>query len=145
MHQFHIPQYTIQNRNVHISVLNGVLWDMRQLHCGICEFGLLDSPYAYVVNCWCLCVHNNVTERQLHVMTSQSQEGLSFNMHLNNTTFYSEMVMSSWWPLHGLLFWYPTMLSSHCNKIWSAPVDEIYGCRWNRRVCVLQIGCSDLT
>ena len=24
----YIPQYTIQNRNVHISVLNGALWDM---------------------------------------------------------------------------------------------------------------------
>ena len=27
MHQFHIPQCTIQNRNVHISVLNGALWE----------------------------------------------------------------------------------------------------------------------
>ena len=40
MHLFHIPQYT-QNRNVHISVLNGVVWDMGQVHCGICETGLL--------------------------------------------------------------------------------------------------------
>ena len=39
----HIPQYTIQNRNVHISVLNDVLWDMGQVHCGICELGLLLS------------------------------------------------------------------------------------------------------
>ena len=41
MHQSHIPQCTIQNRNVHISVLNGAMWDMGQVHCGICEFGLL--------------------------------------------------------------------------------------------------------
>ena len=41
MHLFHIPQCTIQNRNVHISVLNGALWDMEQVHCGICEIGLL--------------------------------------------------------------------------------------------------------
>ena len=40
MHLFHIPQCTIQNRNVHISVLNDALWDMEQMHCGICEFGL---------------------------------------------------------------------------------------------------------
>ena len=33
----HIPQCTIQNRNVHISVLNGVLWDMGQPCCGIWE------------------------------------------------------------------------------------------------------------
>ena len=43
MHLSHIPQCTIQNRNVHISVLNGALWDMKQEHCGICEIGLLDD------------------------------------------------------------------------------------------------------
>ena len=41
MHLFHIPQCTIQNRNVTISVLNGALWDMEQVHGGICEIGLL--------------------------------------------------------------------------------------------------------
>ena len=35
MHLFHIPQCSIQNRNVHISVLNGALWDMEQVHSGI--------------------------------------------------------------------------------------------------------------
>ena len=38
LHLSHIPQYTIQNRHVHISVLNCALWDMGQAHCGICEF-----------------------------------------------------------------------------------------------------------
>ena len=32
---------TIQNRNVHISGLNGALWDMGEVRCGICEIGLL--------------------------------------------------------------------------------------------------------
>ena len=41
MHLFHIPQCTIQNRNVHISVLNSALWDMEQVHSGICELGQL--------------------------------------------------------------------------------------------------------
>ena len=41
MHLFHIPQCPIQNRNVHISVLNGALWDMEQVHSGICEIGQL--------------------------------------------------------------------------------------------------------
>ena len=36
-----IPQCTIQNRNMHISVLNGALWDVAQVHCGICAIGLL--------------------------------------------------------------------------------------------------------
>ena len=35
------PQYTIQNINVHCSVLNGALCDMGRKHCGISEFGLL--------------------------------------------------------------------------------------------------------
>ena len=41
MHQSYIPQCTIQNRNMHICVLNGVLWDMGQVHSWICETGLL--------------------------------------------------------------------------------------------------------
>ena len=41
MHLSHIPQYTILNRNMHISAKNGALWDMRQVHDGICEIGLL--------------------------------------------------------------------------------------------------------
>ena len=31
---------TMRNRNVHISILNGVLWDMELVHCGICEIAL---------------------------------------------------------------------------------------------------------
>ena len=30
-------QENIQNRSVHISLLNGALWDMEQAYCGICE------------------------------------------------------------------------------------------------------------
>ena len=40
MHLFHIPQCSIQNKNVHISVLNGALWYMEQVRSGICELGL---------------------------------------------------------------------------------------------------------
>ena len=44
----HIPQCTVphstfQNRNVHISVLDGALWDVGQVHCGICEICLLTT------------------------------------------------------------------------------------------------------
>ena len=42
MHLFHIPQCSIQNINVHISVLNGALWDMEQEHSGICEISHYD-------------------------------------------------------------------------------------------------------
>ena len=37
MHQSHIPQCNIQNRNAHISVVNVALWDMEKVQCGICE------------------------------------------------------------------------------------------------------------
>ena len=42
MHLFDIPQCFIQNRNVHIFVLNGALWNIEQAHSGICEIGLFD-------------------------------------------------------------------------------------------------------
>ena len=41
MHLFHIPRCTIQNRNVHISVLNVALWDMKLVDCEISEVSLL--------------------------------------------------------------------------------------------------------
>ena len=41
MQLFHIPQCSIQNGNVHISILNGAWWDIEQVHFGICEIGLL--------------------------------------------------------------------------------------------------------
>ena len=37
MHLFHIPQCIIQNRNVHISDLNGALWGMEEVHCETCK------------------------------------------------------------------------------------------------------------
>ena len=40
MHLLHIPQCSIQNRYVHISVLNGALWDMKQVHSGIFQIGI---------------------------------------------------------------------------------------------------------
>ena len=47
MHLFHIPQCNIQNRNVHIAVLNVALWDIAHGHCGICETGLLSCCVQY--------------------------------------------------------------------------------------------------
>ena len=40
MHLFYIPQRTNHNRHVHISVLNGALWDIKLVHYGIYETGL---------------------------------------------------------------------------------------------------------
>ena len=49
MHLFYIPQCTIQNRNVHISVLNDALWDMEQVYFGIYELGQLPPDEAQVL------------------------------------------------------------------------------------------------
>ena len=43
MQLFQIPECSIQNRNVHIFVLNGALLDMEQVHFGVYEIVLL--PY----------------------------------------------------------------------------------------------------
>ena len=45
MHLFHIPQSSIQDRNVHISVLNGGLWDMEQMNFGIVKLSYFDDKY----------------------------------------------------------------------------------------------------
>ena len=45
MHLSQIPQHTIQNRYVYISVLNGLSWDMRQLFGGIYEIGHLNRIF----------------------------------------------------------------------------------------------------
>ena len=42
MHLFHIPQCTNQNRNVCISALICALWDMEQVHYGICDIVSID-------------------------------------------------------------------------------------------------------
>ena len=53
---FYIPQCTMRNRNVHISILNGVLWDMELVHCGICEIALL----IWLVSSYLICNVNSV-------------------------------------------------------------------------------------
>ena len=60
------PKYTIQNINVHIFALNGVLWDMGQMHFGICEIGLLVSPIIF----W---IQRNVEYAQVESCLEQMQ------------------------------------------------------------------------
>ena len=56
MYLFYIPQCTMWNRNVHISILNGVLWDMKLVHRGICEIALL----VWLVSSYLSCNVNSV-------------------------------------------------------------------------------------
>ena len=59
IHKFPVPypQCIIQNSHVHISVLNGALWDMGQVHCGIfkieimwsqCLTTFMTPPFSFV-------------------------------------------------------------------------------------------------
>ena len=59
-----IPQCTIQNRNVHISVLKSVLWDMEQVHCRICELDQL-----YLMEMW-LKFRHYIQENHMGVIFS---------------------------------------------------------------------------
>ena len=47
-----VPQCTIRNRNVHISVQNGTLWDMKQVHCGSCEISLWCQKHTVLLIMW---------------------------------------------------------------------------------------------
>ena len=48
MHLFHIPQHTIRSRNVHISVQNGALWDMRQPLWFFCDSNFENLCFRYI-------------------------------------------------------------------------------------------------
>ena len=70
MHLFHIPQCTIQNRNVYISVLYSALWDLEQVHWGICEIVLLSRchwsktiPTPHLVTLKKIMLQSNQTQQ----------------------------------------------------------------------------------
>ena len=52
MHLSHIPELTVENMNVHISILTGVMWDTEQVNYGICEIGLWWDHESFVL--WAL-------------------------------------------------------------------------------------------
>ena len=55
----HVTQCSIQKRNVPISVLNGVLWDVEQVHSGICELGDLSSNELQRFYCLTVSQHGS--------------------------------------------------------------------------------------
>ena len=57
MHLFHIPQCSIQNRNVHISVVNGALLGVEQVHSGICETVYRAKTYVIPSKGLGICVY----------------------------------------------------------------------------------------
>ena len=47
-----IPQCTSENKNMHISVLNGALWEMAQVYYGIWKICLLIKHHCLLKNCF---------------------------------------------------------------------------------------------
>ena len=64
---FRIPQCTNQTRDVHISILNGALWDIEQVHYGICENIIL-------------CMFLHMPSRSIHRPTQK-------RLHYHNTNW----------------------------------------------------------
>ena len=77
MHLFHIPQCTIQNRNVHISVLNGVLCDINKSHNTPVPYPTMDhseQKYAHFCSEWCIVGYGAGAlwvHALLHMITNQ--------------------------------------------------------------------------
>ena len=87
MHLLHIPQCSIQNKNAHISVLNGALWDMERGHSGICEIGIFE-----VLTMACANMTTTPTEKN----TSRiAQNGLHFADDISKRIFLNENIWNS--------------------------------------------------
>ena len=82
MHLFYIPQSSIQNRNLHIHVLNGALWGMEQVHAGICEIGLLSDSLWWQRNS--LKPYTSLIAHPLDIKYShQSHDAVKQHCYLN--------------------------------------------------------------
>ena len=75
-HLFHIPQCPIQNRNEHISVLNGTLWDMKLVYSGICKNCLFGVQKYLCLQCMLFLseiivqwIHHGYPNNLIHVYT----------------------------------------------------------------------------
>ena len=74
----YIPQYTIQNRNVHMSLMNGTLCDVGQVHSGICESGQLGHEYRKthtlkIVSLSTPSLNKNLTPLLIPLLTHSNQ------------------------------------------------------------------------
>ena len=81
------------NRNGHICVLNGALWNMEQVHSGICEIGLL-------LNSCCYLATNNDNTSQINCPLPSSLHGAQLEKYIKNshiTTFARGQISDIWY------------------------------------------------
>ena len=103
MHLIHIPLCSIQNRNVHISVLNGALWDMEQVHSGIFELGQLRHNHQYVIdtdvffNIYIKKSSNIVATRTLAEIMATFQQKIAFSRIMVSLPDATYITVTSQW------------------------------------------------
>ena len=102
MHLFHIPQCSIQNRNVCISVLLGALWDMQQVHSGMetgwwlvmswCQIGARASTTVLMTQAG-RCISEGCSNVIWRLRMDFDQHDLNFQHHWiqSETTIYSSL------------------------------------------------------
>ena len=83
-------QCTIQNRNVHTCGLNGALWDMELVHCGICETGLwIGGNIRY--DCIFLHFLNTEMAQVVEILTYEDKETSLCVYHCNVSAVKSDV------------------------------------------------------
>ena len=99
-HLFHIPQYTIHNKSVPISVLNGALCDIEQVLYGICEIGTSEQfviPQLIYSKLWYFLTHSYLNELMWWTKIKCFQVNEAYWIYLHFI-----LLGSSWQKIRGL-------------------------------------------
>ena len=120
MHLSHILQCPIQNQNVHISVLNGALWDMEQVHYGICKL----SQLVILWNIW-VYFFNFTLNHLLSSTVSFLPQGQSLVPEYS--TSLSQLLVSESVTSHWVSYW---SQSHPCLRVIYLPQSKLIASQW---------------
>ena len=105
--KYHTMQHFVTEICTHvpISIKNGVLWDMGQLHCGICEFGLLspEDTAMYVI-------FNGLGQTKITNIVSE----ITCRLWVNNSVAESHQITTSREPCAHFLIYIVAHVSLCC-------------------------------
>ena len=146
MHLFHIPQCSNRNRNLHISVLNGALWDIEQVHIGICKLG----QFMHMIRSLMMVDFNHICQGYLCTMfelvpVKQSwgkwiswwDESTRNSWYDHNSPRHNETVCVYERACHTLLDWFT--MTIYFNEIIRS---NILICRCCAQLCVSGVGSN---
>ena len=94
LHVFHIPQCTIQNRDVQISVLNGALWDMKLVYCGICARGQMALDIV--------CMKWSLTVKPVLIMNGNVRTCKQLG-YVSNAFYFQNATWKTVWNVHQMV------------------------------------------